>query len=455
MILVAFAMVGILALAALSIDLITLYLARSEAQRAADAAALAAARVIAISGVTGDPHDSSVGTVFSPWSTVCTLATQVAQSVANQNAISGVAASTVNVNFLYNGSSAGDCSSPSQGFAVNPQVQVQVQRTSLPTFFARIWRQSANSVSATATAEVYNPSGSSGLLGGTTVPVQPRCVKPWVVPDLDPLNPPSCTSSTCNKFVKLTDGSIQNPGISLGGGSASGVIGETFNLFNDCHSTAAPCPSPDNPPLPNVGSGTYDGNPSPPGTPNLEYLPGQVPSTFTAVPSCGDDSDYQKAVAGCDQTTVYQCGVAGGNTVDLSHNPGGASGDTAVGTQCLINQSTLGTLSGQDTLDTTSYPFTLKGGTSNPLTPVKGSVISSSNSIVSLPIYDSTAALAIQGNNTADVTIVGFLQVFINQVNSDGSLNLTVLNVAGCGSAASGTAVTGSSPVPVRLITPP
>jgi hypothetical protein len=29
------------------------------------------------------------------------------------------------------------------------------------------------------------------------------------------------------------------------------------------------------------------------------------------------------------------------------------------------------------------------------------------------------------------------------------------MNVAGCGNAASGTALTGTSPVPVRLITPP
>ncbi len=49
MVLVALAMVAIIAMAALSIDVITLYLAREEAQRSADAAALAAARVISLS----------------------------------------------------------------------------------------------------------------------------------------------------------------------------------------------------------------------------------------------------------------------------------------------------------------------------------------------------------------------------------------------------------------------
>jgi hypothetical protein len=68
-------------------------------------------------------------------------------------------------------------------------------------------------------------------------------------------------------------------------------------------------------------------------------------------------------------------------------------------------------------------------------------------------------ANAINGIGTSQVTIVGFLQVFINGVDEYGDVNVTVLNVAGCsngaGSAVSSNPVTGSSPVPVRLITPP
>jgi hypothetical protein len=88
------------------------------------------------------------------------------------------------------------------------------------------------------------------------------------------------------------------------------------------------------------------------------------------------------------------------------------------------------------------------------VTGLRGSVVTSSNSIVSLPIYDSSNPLIVRGN-TAPVTIVGFLQVFINQVRNDGSLSVTILNVAGCGGDTSNTAITGSSPVPIRLITPP
>jgi hypothetical protein len=136
--------------------------------------------------------------------------------------------------------------------------------------------------------------------------------------------------------------------------------------------------------------------------------------------------------------------------MDFSENPGIPSGDTLTAAGCLIHQT-----NGQDTLDLSSYPYQIKAGAGNPLN-VTGSVITSSNSIVSFPIYDSSTLLAITGNK-ADVTIVGFLQVFINAVNAGGDLNVTVLNVAGCGNSGSiGTPYrTGTSPVPVRLITTP
>jgi hypothetical protein len=52
---------------------------------------------------------------------------------------------------------------------------------------------------------------------------------------------------------------------------------------------------------------------------------------------------------------------------------------------------------------------------------------------------------------------VGFLQVFINSVDSSGNPNVTVLNVAGCSNTATGSTptVSGTSPVPIRLITSP
>jgi hypothetical protein len=451
MLLVALAMVAIIAMAALSIDVITLYLAREEAQRSADMAALSAARLISISGITGtvDPDNDT-----SSWKQICGssgIATQTAQAVGMQNSVGGIAA-TVTVTYSAGGSGpASDCSGLPAAFAVNPMVTAKVTSASLPTFFSRIWGRTGNTVSATATAEAFNPSNSdsntNGGPRGAVTPVQPRCVKPWIVPNLDPLNPARCGGRffPCMPFVSLRDGSIQHHGIN--GVGSGGVIGETFNLFADC-APGASC-TPTLPPQANIRS---FGAPS---RPNLQYLPGEAPSSSTAVPSsCGIVSLYEAAVAGCDQSTAYQCGVPSSeatpaNSIDIRENPGGSGGDTAKGIACLISPGG----SGQDLLDASSYPFQITAGPSNPVTGLRGSVVTSSNSIVSLPIYDGGTPTF--SGNTAPVTIVGFLQVFINQVNVDGSLSVTILNVAGCGDDTSNTAVTGSSPVPIRLITPP
>src|ERR1700747_674354 len=95
MALVALAMVGIIAMAALSIDVGTLYQASAEAQRSADAAALAAAKVLSFSGLTGDPKNTS-----GQWSFACAAAQETAQTVANQNNVGGKPPSSVNVTFL-------------------------------------------------------------------------------------------------------------------------------------------------------------------------------------------------------------------------------------------------------------------------------------------------------------------------------------------------------------------
>ena len=458
MALVAAAMVAIMAMAALSIDAVTLYLANAEAQRSADSAALSAARVISLSGITGT---ASTGTQVLYWQQICggstSLATQTAQAVATQNTVGGATATVTTTYSVGTGTPNADCSTLSSGFAINPLVQVKVQRANLPTFFARIWGKTGSSVSATAVAEAFNSSNSGSVVANGIVPVQPRCVKPWIVPNFDPLNPSSaCTNGTpCSTLASTTDGSITHPGISLGGSGGSGVIGEQFVLIPDCKMGGTCMLRNGPPPVVNRASSG-----SAPGPPNLEYLPGQVSQSSTAVPSDGTDacsdvtSNYAQAIAGCDQSTVYQCGVASENTVDLSENP--RQGDTANGVQCLIHQGTLGlgAASGQDTLDDTNYPFQIKAGDNNPL-KISGNVITSSNSVVTVPIYDNTNNV-IKPNGTSSVTIVGFLQVFINGVDTNGNVKVTVLNVSGCSNAATGSqTVFGSSPVPVRLITPP
>ena len=74
MIFVAVAMVAIIGMAALSIDVVTLYLAKEEGQHSADLAALAAARVLSLSGVTGDPNNVQGGLPGPPWPAACSAA---------------------------------------------------------------------------------------------------------------------------------------------------------------------------------------------------------------------------------------------------------------------------------------------------------------------------------------------------------------------------------------------
>jgi hypothetical protein len=416
MLLVALSMVAIIAMAALSIDVVTLYLAREEAQRAADAGALAAARVLSVSGITGtaDP-DNDAGS----WTKICggttSLASLTAQAVAQVNGVSGVAAAVTVKYSAGAGSGNTDCTPLSSQFGLNPLVTVQVTRSGLPTLFSRIWSRGTNTVSASATAEAFNPSNSGTVAsGGDAVPVIPRCVKPWIIPNKDPVG---------GRLVNRGTGAIQNQNIVLGGTGQG--IGERFALNNAC---AGPnCTAMEN-------STPAAGN----------YIPALVAPPATAVPpSCAND-DFQNAISGCDVKTIYACGTTNGAQADLTANRGA---DTAAAVQCLIEQPT------QDTINVSSYPFQISAGAGNPLAP-SNQIITASNSIVSLPIYDSLNNLP-NGISQPQITIIGFLQVFVNSVDSNGNMDVYVLNIAGCGNDASTTlSAPGTSPVPIRLVTP-
>jgi len=443
MALVAVSMVAIIAMAALSIDIGTLYEAKAEAQRSADAAALAAARTISISGITGDPGDLSAS-----WEPTCgganSLATLAAIQVAQKNLIAGIAVPSANIKVMYGAGTAPPASPTCVGvanFGVNPTVSVYVPRTNLPIFFARVFSilpgvtLSSPSVSATATAEAYNPSGS-GTAGPGMIPVNARCVKPLIVPNLDPV--------AGGAFVN-SDGSIVRGGV-----NTTGAIGESFLLAADCNSGWTNCLVP--------GSGMKTNPPQSSGG-VIHYFPGLTQGNAGAVPgACAASPGFQTAIVGCDQT-AYACGTVAGATADLTENPvnpTGITGDAATALECLTNYTT-----GADNLNTGTFPFQIQAGFGNPLLKVgvnDNDVITTSNSIVTLPIYDGTPLLI--GNPPTQpnppVTIVGFLQVFIQPpFFNDGTVNVIVMNIAGCGNAATNAPVNGTSPVPVRLITSP
>ena len=174
MILVVLAMLSMLAMVALAVDVITLYSARSETQRAADAGALAAAKMLVDMGVTtADPANPSV-----PTAAQIDAATKAAQSVATNVVIAGRPVQTTDVSLMFPGSGT-------PTFVVNPKVTVTVQNANLPTFFSRIWSRAALTVRASATAEGFNPSNSASV-AGTAVPVVVRGVKPFLIPNCDP-----------------------------------------------------------------------------------------------------------------------------------------------------------------------------------------------------------------------------------------------------------------------------
>src|SRR5579872_4036536 len=155
----------ILAMAALAIDLVALYSAHNDARLAADAAALAGAKAIANSGYTTDQ-----GTI--PWATISPIAQSIATTVATQNKIAGQAIIAGNVTVAFANYTANS--------GTNPQINVTVKATGVPAFFSRIWGNTALPVAATSNAEAYNPGYPSN-----TLPVQPQCVKPWLIPNLE------------------------------------------------------------------------------------------------------------------------------------------------------------------------------------------------------------------------------------------------------------------------------
>ncbi len=426
LVIMAFAIVVLLAMAGLAIDLASLYVARSEAQRASDAAALAGAQSFVTSGYTSGLISAAQAQ---------TIATQKAIDVGTQNRIGdqapSILAADVTFSFPCPGASAG---------AIDPCITVTAQRSTargnpMPTFFMKIFGVSTADVSASATAEAFNPSGSD-------VPVGTKCLKPWLMPNCDtshlsPANP-NCPFAA-GYFVDPSTNTIVHPGpVSTGG-----VIGQLFTIKpGDPSAAAAP--------------GQFYPVFLPPGS-----VASQCPSCATGGAGGGVPSGslYRQNIECCNQSTI----VCGAQTV--TPITGNMVGPTRQGVDCLIHQGNGGT--GQDILDTSTTPFQITAGANNPFFPA-GTVITSSDSIVTAPIYDGSALSSGMGGSTTSVQIVGFMQLFVKDelANNQGEVEVYIMNIAACGGAAGGgpggsgggsgsggAVVSGSgSPVPVRLI---
>jgi hypothetical protein len=448
--LVAISIVALLSMAALAIDVVTLYVAKSEIQRAADALALAGAKAVADSGVTTVPVTDTTNLPLAETlaTTMATAAVNAMLSSSSGNLVSGqtpTLAAGPTIDFTTHGNN-------------NPTVTVTLQQNNLPTFFARIWARASATTQATATAEVYNPANMQEF-----TPTATQCVKPWLMANVDP-------TQGNQPIINVTTGALEP--------TVAALIGNSFYLTADCNSGLANrCELLANP------------EKTSPGYNAVFYVPPEVGSTNHIYPSCVSGLDqYAQSVAGCD-STVYSCGggVTNATWQQTGENPNyGTSvsdqqSDTAVGAECLMGFDPPGSVGpglGQDEI---SYPsgwpgsgpqITAKSG------PQNGSVVSTSHSVVTIPIIDSTADLTLGPS----VTVIGFLQAFVNYVGFPGQLtppvpadygdvNITVMNVVGCSQTTNGfPAVSGSNAtcgagtpcpgggntaIPIRLITPP
>jgi len=102
-------------------------------------------------------------------------------------------------------------------------------------------------------------------------------------------------------------------------------------------------------------------------------------------------------------------------------------------------------------------PFQFLAGDSNPIVSARGNNVVVSDSLVTVPVYDSSTLAP----GSAQVNIIGFVQLFLNPdgnqaPGANGGVNTTVVNLVGCGTNASQTPIlgNGASPVAVRLVTP-
>ena len=409
---VAAGMVSLLAMAVLAIDVVTLYVASGQAQQAADAAALAGAAAFSSSGFTSAPG-------LVPQSSVCNGssgdADMRAQAVAGKFTIGGTAPSIVvtSCNFTE---------------VENPQLTVTVTRTGLPSFFARIWGYSGSTVTATAKAEAYNPSFNLGSSSSPTIDV--TGVKPWVVFN--------CKLPCASPTFIASNYAISNPAL----------IGQPLTLRLITSSTD-PSSSPPPPPPPTIAYFYAIDPPAPVSCPSSSAVSCNQIGT-------GPPGLYYHDNIACKGSAHFTCGqiIGPGQPIQVdTRSLGNLQARTNSGTQCLIHANAPGPPpQGQDTFTAVGFPVTIAGGSNNPNPLLRTAAsISRSDSIVTVPVFNCPAIGACDG--TAQLPIVGFLQLGIQYYAATGDISVVVLNVAGCDPSNPGFPISGAgvSPVPVRV----
>jgi len=233
---------------------------------------------------------------------------------------------------------------------------------------------------------------------------------------------------------------ITNPGP-----APTGIIGETFNLSSNCTGPGCSVTGP-----PTAG----------------EYYPVTMPLTATACPSsCGGGGTTFEDNIECSNPTPISCGTTAAAPavnqllLDDTVFPDGGGGPAQSGVECLIHQRPGNGMDALNTGPPMPYPLQILVGSNNPLAGTvvtSNDLVTTSDSLVTIPVYDQAGIPSVP-TSVSGVNVIGFLQVFIVRAwpagggPKAGSFDVTVVNVSGCGNAASGTPVMSGPAVPVRL----
>jgi hypothetical protein len=169
-------------------------------------------------------------------------------------------------------------------------------------------------------------------------------------------------------------------------------------------------------------------------------------------------SPYQESVAGCIQTPIACNSQA---FIDIASNPT-RNAETGDAVNCVTHAQS----SNGDQYDNSGGPgppFQFIAGSDNPVAGAAGKNIMVSDSLVTVPVFD-VANGGTPPTPPTPVTIIGFLQLFLNPAGTAsptngavGSMRTKVINVVGCGTnpmSAQPILGNGASPVAVRLISP-
>jgi len=258
------------------------------------------------------------------------------------------------------------------------------------------------------------------------------CVKPFIAVDCDSSRIVAGSSPNANHNCPepggLFDSYIFNPvtkAILHPGVAPSGIVGSSIIL----HGEAAPADYE----TVNLGQGTG------------------ASATADAITSCYPSN--------------WGCGD------QLNLVPGKKVGQVTTGTLTLIHEATQCTPSGQDTITfngASTPPYTITGGSGNPY-GLSGKTITTSDSIVTVPVYDGLSSG--KGGSTTTFTIIGFMQIFITDAchtSSSDTITAYVMNILTCQSTSGvcngvgtpgnpgGGFVSGggATAIPVRLVQP-